>query len=265
MASQLLTLTRRFALGGASGLTGLAVYKSRTDPIHIFWDLDHTILCSISPIPDIDDQENDNPELIKQTSKCPVSPSNLAQSLPSCPTLYHFDQIDDDFPYRGEVPNTRTFIRPGAQMALKLCHIFGIIHVYTAAQGSYTNNILKELDPDRTLFTGIIHRCDYPEIVQRGKDLNVGKVDLRRAILFDDKPSNFKPQKYENGIVVKKFTDDRVAKCNGGNWSAYLEEVKEMSRLVGLAFWSSIHLSGDVRNVVSYVRNWNDTKPDTKQ
>lgn len=91
--------------------------------------------------------------------------------------------------------------------------------------------------------------------------MNVGKVDLRRAILFDDKPSNFKPQKYENGVVVKKFTDDRVAKCNAGSWSAYLEEVKEMSRLVGLAFWSSIHLSGDVRNVVSYVRNWNDTKP----
>ena len=78
--------------------------------------------------------------------------------------------------------------------------------------------------------------------------------------MFDDKPSNFKPQKYENGVVVEKFTSDRVAKCNAGNWSAYLEEVQEMSRLVGLAFWSSIHFSGDVRNVVSYVRNWSNTK-----
>ena len=223
-------------------------------------DLDHTILCSISPIPNFDDRINDSKQT---TSKCPVSPSNLVSLLPLPPTLQHFDQIDDDFPYDDDdaslAPNTRTYFRPGAKMALKLCSILGIVHVYTAAQRTYTNNILRELDTDRRLFREVIHRDDFPEIVQGGKDLNVTTNNMQRAILFDDRVSNFKPQNYENGVAVRAFTPERVRKCYDGSWSAYLKELKEMSRLVGIAFWSSVHLSGDVRKVVKYVRNGADT------
>jgi len=140
-------------------------------------------------------------------------------------------------------------------MALRLCSYFGVLHIYTAAQGTYTNNILNELDRERSVFQRVIHRDDFPQIVKEGKDLSVGTDDMKRAILFDDKLSNFKPQNYENGIGVAPFTADKVMRCNDGSWSAYLQEVKEMSRLVGIAFFSSFHFSGDVRKVVGWVQS----------
>jgi len=255
MASQTLI---KVVLGGGIGiLTCHALYKSKTDPVHIFWDLDHTILCSIYPITELDnDTEQTNNK--QSISKCPVSPSNL---IPSSPKLQYFDQIDDDFdiPDDGS-PNTRTFIRPGAQMALKICNMLGIIHVYTAAQESYTYNILNILDPKRTLFTEVIHRCDYPKIVTEGKDLSVVNGGVHhRSILFDDKESNFLPQKYENGVLVKPFNSECVANCDAGSWTAYIKEVKEMSRLVCIALYSSLYISGDVRTVVGWVSDKKDT------
>ncbi len=80
--------------------------------------------------------------------------------MPSPPNLIHFDQIDDDFPYDEKtlLPNTRTYFRPGAIAALNICSLFGVLHVYTAAQETYTNNILAELDKDRGLFSKVLHR-----------------------------------------------------------------------------------------------------------
>mmetsp|Transcript_44721 Transcript_44721/g.93839 ORF Transcript_44721/g.93839 Transcript_44721/m.93839 type:complete len:265 (+) Transcript_44721:25-819(+) len=258
MTSQLLAHGRRLAFGGTTGLTGFAAYKSQTDPVHLFFDLDNTLLCSISPMPandfiDIDGRSN-------STSKCPVSPSNLASLVPAPPSLRHFDQIDDDFPYDAETltPNTRTYFRPGALMALQLCSFFAVVHVYTAAQESYTNNILKEMDPEGKMFeTRAIHRDAFPQIVREGKDLRLGTENMQRAILFDDRQKNFRPQNYENGIVIEPFDSDKVVSCHHC-WDAYLAEVKEMSRMVGIAFWSSVHFSGDVRKVVSWVRSWEE-------
>eukprot|EP01082_Thalassiosira_pseudonana_P007474 g7054.t1 g7054 contig23:1760911-1761789(-) len=207
MSSQLLSNVRRAALAGTTGLTGFATFKANTDPIHLFWDLDHTILCSISPLP------------------------------------------DGGAPAR---PNTRTYFRPGARAALQICSYIGILHVYTAAQESYTNNILKQLDPDRRLFDKVIHRDDYPATVKEGKDLTVGTDRMDRAILFDDKVSNFQPQQFENGISVLPYTSERV---DGHSWTGYLIDIAEMARLVGISFWGSIHLSGDARKVVSYWRS----------
>jgi hypothetical protein len=174
--------------------------------------------------------------------------------LPTPPSLEHFDQIDDDFPFNPTTlePNTRTYFRPGARAALQICSYFGILHVYTAAQESYTNNILKQLDPDRRLFDKVIHRDDYPAIVKEGKDLTVGTDRMDRAILFDDKVSNFQPQQFENGIRVLPYTSERV---DGHSWTGYLIDIAEMARLVGISFWGSIHLSGDARKVVSYWRS----------
>ena len=112
------------------------------------------------------------------------------------------------------------------------------------------------------LFQEVLNRDKFPLIVSEGKDLNVfgNRYNLRRSILFDDKQENFRPQNYENGIAVVPFTPDRVQKIRDGSWVAYLEELKEMSRLVGIAFWSSTHLSGDVRRVVASVRSgWKDS------
>lgn len=123
---------------------------------------------------------------------------------------------------------------------------------------------MKELDPEGTLFTKVFHRDEYPKIVREGKDLSVATDRLDRAILFDDKISNFKPQRYENGIGVIPYTSDRVEKylCSNINdkWNSYLEEVEEMARLVCIAFWGSVHLSGDVRKVVSWVRKWRNDR-----
>ena len=210
-------------------------------------DLDHTILCSVSPLPKEIIESQNNP---KGSTFLPISP----------PPLEHFDQIDDDFPYNSKTlePNTRTYFRPGARLALHLCSYFGVLHVYTAAQESYTNNIMKQLDPNGKLFDKVLHRDEFPAIVKDGKDLSIATDRLDRAILFDDKVSNFRPQQYQNGIGVLPYTPDRVEKSmlddDKDKWNAYLEEVTEMARLVGIAFWSSIHLSGDARNVVSWVR-----------
>jgi hypothetical protein len=315
---QLLRLARRVSIGGITTLTGWAGYKSKTDPVHLFWDLDHTILCSVTPLPtttttsaaidDSDIREKDS------SSNDKASSSSLLPSLiPTPPTLHHFDQIDDDFPYNKSTlePNTRTYFRPGARTALYLCSKFAVCHVYTSAQESYTTNILNELDPTRELFKGfVLHRCDYPKIVKEGKDLTVVMMDrsngggggdtnninddtredymnnneddehairLERAILFDDKISNFIPQRYENGVSVIPFSLKRLNSCIGNNtsdnddnnnisssastigatvknWTAYLDEIKEMSRLVGISLWATVHFSGDVRKVVGWVR-----------
>jgi len=162
-------------------------------------------------------------------------------------------------------------------------------------------NILDELDPNKEVFRGVVlHRTGYPRIVRDGKDLTVlmgggtsndddgdganndkkepNDIRLERAILFDDKVSNFKPQKYENGVSVLPFSEERLNKCLSrtdnnknssssssnennhsimDNWTAYLEEVKEMARLVGISVWGTVHLSGDVRKVVGWVRKLN--------
>jgi hypothetical protein len=189
---------------------------------------------------------------------------DLPAYLPSPPQLEHFDQIDDDFPFDSKTmePNTRTYFRPGARMALQVCSLFGVLHVYTAAQESYTNNIMRELDPERKLFTKVLHRDEYPAIVKNGKDLSVAIDRMDRAILFDDKVSNFKPQKYQNGVGVIPFTSKQVEKCLNSSdqerWEAYLAEMKEMARLVGISFWSSVHFSGDVRRVVSWFHGWSE-------
>ena len=177
--------------------------------------------------------------------------------------------------------------------------------MYTAAQESYTYNTLTELDPNRGVFKGfVLHRTEYPRIVREGKDLTVvmgskstassdnkddddatnktsknetttNEIRLERAILFDDKVSNFKPQGYQNGVSVVPFSEKRLNKCIGNNndndstsgnvnyesvmnhWSAYLDEVKEMARLVAISVWGTVHLSGDVRKVVGWIRKMN--------
>ena len=151
---------------------------------------------------------------------------------------------------QGDEPNTRTFLRPGALTALWLVGCFATQHVFTAAQGSYTGNILRELDPDRTVFTSVLHRdlvahhSHDADAAVIGKDITllrgIGErrhLPLERAILFDDRLDNFTPQP-ANGVHVKKY--DEAAVQAGDD--------HEMARLVGITMLSL--LAPDVRPVL---------------
>jgi NLI interacting factor-like phosphatase len=206
--SRISALARRLVLGSTGGLSAYGTYKAKYDPLHLVWDLDNTILCSISPIPTCND---DNEK-----------------------TFDSFDQIDDDFPFENATtPNTRTYWRPGARTALSLCSHFAVQHVYTTAQETYTSNVLDELDPNRTFFHTVIHRDWAPASVRHGKDLSlieksvllqtaaaatVGQETsssattstsstslMNRIVLLDDRVHNFAPQNGQNGIHVFPF------------------------------------------------------------
>ena len=198
-------------------------YKAKFDPPHLIWDLDNTILCSISPHP------NESSDI-----------STVVSPLPNDSSRY-FDQIDDDFPFNDDTPNTRTYWRPGAKAALKVCSLFSIQHVYTTAQRTYTDNIMAELDPKGELFQIIVHRDLRPDSVKRGKDLSVITDRLDRAILFDDKTKNFGPQNGKNGIQTQPYDEAGV---RGGDAT----QVMEMARLVGISVLALV--VSDVRDVV---------------
>merc|ERR1712150_190547 len=123
----------------------------------------------------------------------------------------------------------------------------GTQHDYTTAQGTYTANVMAQLDPKRELFKGtIMHRDISPTSVKKGKDLSLITDRLDRAILFDDRIKNFAPQNGENGIQVKLFDDDGVR----GN---HIDEIMEIARLVGISILAL--LAPDVRDVVRYFRS----------
>ena len=203
---------RRAAVIGSGSLTGYGLWRRSYDPLHVVWDLDGTLLCSVSPIPD-------------------TAPHGAA-----------FDQIDDDFPFEPDTPNTRTFWRPGARAALAVVGCFAEQHVFTAAQETYAANILAELDPDRTRFASVLHRDAVPECVRDGKDLArvVGAENLRRVVLVDDRARNFAPQGYENGIRTPPY-DALTADA--------MTERLEMARIVGVSFLA--FLAFDARRVVA--------------
>ena len=268
-------------------LLGYGMYKSYMDPLHLVWDLDNTILCSVTPIPHDD---------------------TLAQQW----WLDSFDHIDDDFPFvNNNHPNTRTYWRPGARLALHVCRLFAIQHVYTTAQGSYTTNILNQIDPNRTLFHTVIHRDMVPSSVQKGKDLqrilatvidNYKRNDtqqqqeqeppatttdndksssslvssssssslLHRILLLDDRVKNFTPQQGWNGLHVVPFqlltrTNDNNNDNNNNNnnnptkttlvfdGNEYLRQGREVLRMVGIAI--ACLIATDVRWVLAQVRS----------
>ena len=210
---------------------GYGTYKAKYDPLHIVWDLDHTIICSITPV--------------EEAIKCTEGLGDLD----------YIDHIDDDFDFEDGIPNTRTFFRPGSRTLIQFLGFFAFNHVYTAAQGTYTKNIMDKLDPKRTLYHTITHRDIVPhhdyhhesETKFIGKDLTVVPGLLQtgrlhhRAILFDDRVYNFDPQP-ENGVHVKGYHDITGYPFD---W-----EVCRMAVILFLA-----HFSNDVRTVLPLFRS----------
>lgn len=203
----------------SAGIGGYGLYKAKVDPPHIVWDLDETILHSVTPISDSAYVQNGND-----------------------PQRY-FDQIDDDFPYDNDnTPNTRTFWRPGARLALNICRLFSHQYVFTAAQKTYTDNIMNALDNSSYLFDKILHRDMVP--VQNGKDLLHVTDRLDRAILLDDRVSNFAPQHGQNGIHIPRYTGKE----------SDVRELQQVARMVGIALMALFVT--DVRTtVVPYFRS----------
>jgi hypothetical protein len=203
------------------GVAAYGVYKAKYDPPHIVWDLDETLL----------------------HSACPIEQALSTEAYPSDPDRY-FDQIDDDFPYEKGVANTRTYWRPGAHQALQFCRLLSHQHVFTTAQGSYTENIMRELDPNRTIFDEVVHRGMFPESVKNGKELSLITDKIDRAVLFDDKLKNFRPQNGTNGVLTPKYTNV------GQNDS---REMQEVARMVGISLLAL--LASNVRDVVKILRS----------
>mmetsp|Transcript_7438 Transcript_7438/g.20999 ORF Transcript_7438/g.20999 Transcript_7438/m.20999 type:complete len:240 (-) Transcript_7438:1727-2446(-) len=215
-------------------LTGsLALYPAYQvifNPVHLVWDLDNTLVCSLA---------------LMEEGK----PATAAASLP--PEAY-FDQIDDDFPFDGEEPNTRTFWRPGAKAALQFLSLFTSQHVYTAAQASYTENILRRLDPGSKMFKSVTHRDlvphhDYHSGAPIGKDLArvpalSTEGQLARAILLDDRVYNFTPQP-GNGLHVQPYED--VSRASQ-EW--------EMARVCLIAIVATL-FPGDLRPLLRHFRS----------
>jgi hypothetical protein len=264
-------LTRRFLLGSTGGISAYGTYKAKYDPLHLVWDLDNTILCSVTPLSTLIATDDDESRYDA------------------------FDQIDDDFPVANPAtPNTRTYWRPGARTALSFCRLFAIQHVYTTAQGTYTANVLQELDPHRTLFHTVLHRDLAPASVQQGKDLSlIAKAVvtttstasagqdpsssssssslslMNRLVLLDDRVHNFAPQNGKNGLHVFPFQvkkvpanendiDDNIdsssstAVMNSIQMDT-MQEMREVARLVGIAMLC--FLSTDARWVLSYFQS----------
>mmetsp|Transcript_40289 Transcript_40289/g.95673 ORF Transcript_40289/g.95673 Transcript_40289/m.95673 type:complete len:229 (+) Transcript_40289:93-779(+) len=209
-------------------LASWAIVQAKFNPLHLVWDLDNTLLLSLTPI------------------------EKGVAATASLPPSRYFDQIDDDFPYQGSAPNTRTTFRPGAKMALQFMGLFATQHVFTAAQASYTDNIMRRLDPQSGIFTTVTHRDlvphhDHDRKAKKGKDLSVMLAEKhlpRRAILFDDRLSNFTPQP-ANGVHVRSYDD-----VTSRDW--------EMARLCLIATLAL--LAPDVRPVLKLFRSQKHTE-----
>ena len=254
------TAARRIFLGTTGGVSACAIYKAKYDPPHLVWDLDNTLLCSVTPIPTLKPHSHPIYNFIAYD---------------------YFDQIDDDFPFLDtNTPNTRTFWRPGARTALAVCGLFSVQHVYTTAQETYTDNILAQVDPERTIFQTVIHRDIAPHSVQTGKDLQLiilqaeeaaaaknqettanhnYTIGLHRMVLFDDRTKNFTPQQGENGVHVVPFQvavpkkaidlDDDITIT----WDDWVRESGEVARMVGISLLAL--LVPDVRPLLRWVRS----------
>uniref|UniRef100_A0A6V1VU91 Mitochondrial import inner membrane translocase subunit TIM50 n=1 Tax=Heterosigma akashiwo TaxID=2829 RepID=A0A6V1VU91_HETAK len=197
-------------------LTVKFCYIARKRPLHLVWDLDATIISS---------------HLIKEEKTRSMAANHSG----------YFAHIDDDFPFDDCYPNTYTWFRPHARWVLWVLSFFTVQHVFTAAQKSYTNNILERLDPKRKLFKIVLHRNHFPEghfSRQRlGKDVLLIVEEqplLARTILFDDRERNFKHRPL-NGLLVRPYKD-----IDPWDW--------EMLRLLCACIWC--HFTRDVRDIL---------------
>ena len=214
-------MRRVAAAASAAGASAYVAYQRRQRPLHIAWDLDETLICSIHPL------------------------RRAKGATLATPSERFVDIVDDDFEFKDGVPNMRTVLRPGVRSALRVLGLFSTQHVFTAAQGSYTEQVLALVDPERTIFESVLHRDLVPQ--PNGKDLTNladthGALDMSRTVLFDNRVYNFEPQP-ANGVHVRDYGSIDVE---------FGESRPEMARLVAIAFVA--FLAPDVRPVLRLFR-----------
>lgn len=238
------TTGRRLFLGSTGGITAYAVYQAKYDPPHLVWDLDATLLCSVTP-------------LTSGTATPPLPGFSSKEDQ-------WFDQIDDDFPFEEGVPNTRTYWRPGVRSLLQVLRVFTVQHVFTAAQESYTENILQQMD--RSLFATIVHRDLVPQ--PSGKDLvetilrynhnnnhttTASEALLQRCILLDDRTRNFTPQQGQNGVHVVPFDVTAFTDPSRAGSSPLVANYRELARWTAIAALAL--LVPDVRTILPFFQS----------
>lgn len=118
-------------------------------------------------------------------------------------TLIHF--VEDP-------PNNHFKTRPGAHEFLEeMSHYYEIV-IFTAGMKDYADWVLDQLDTDRL----IKHRLYRSHVKIEGfsliKDLESIGRNLKKTLIIDNLPENFKKQP-DNGIFIKTWYDDMTDTC----------------------------------------------------
>ena len=142
-----------------------------------------------------------------------------------------------------ERPFLREFLRQVAQKYE--------VHLFTASNQVYAKPIVRELDPDGTIFTNCWYRdsCVYDQSKDEYvKDLTrvLGSDKLRRTVLIDNNPSSFLPNP-DNGVLVSAY--------QGG------DRDNELQRVLGLL--KELERAEDVRTVLQSRSGTNGYRPPT--
>lgn len=100
------------------------------------------------------------------------------------------------------------FIRPHLFEFLKEMSRFYEMIIFTASTKEYADLILNLIDPNKEYFMHRLYR-DNTTLVKFEvlKDLSILNRDLKKLIIIDNIPSNFRLQP-DNGIHIKSWTND---------------------------------------------------------
>jgi CTD small phosphatase-like protein 2 len=100
------------------------------------------------------------------------------------------------------------FIRPHLFEFLKEMTQYYEMMIFTASTKDYADMILNLIDPNKEYFMHRLYR-EHTTLIKFEviKDLARINRDLRKVILIDNMPSNFKLQP-DNGIHIKTWTND---------------------------------------------------------
>ena len=114
------------------------------------------------------------------------------------------------------------------------------VYMYSDRKYEDTKRIVDKLENDVgiKIFEKIIYQDSFVDFDHSmGKDLRNLKLDLKRTILIDDDPKNFKKQPL-NGVYIKQFVDD--------NSNEYIDLSEDLYHILG--FLKTIKCENDVRD-----------------
>lgn len=175
----------------------VAAHKEGTR-LSIVWDLDATLLFShCIPL-----RQAEREDLL-----CWVPGVRRMHTNDDDDVMAHFLSMDD----RG--CRCETVVRPYAREVLAFVSTFADMYVFTAATKSYMKNMLRILDPEKTLFKRCVCRSHFRRgkktLSERGKSYEWCEVGLlrTRTVLVDDRMVYHRAHP-ANGFLCAKFHGD---------------------------------------------------------